>query len=250
MNIVRVWEGTEVVFSIRFNKRQKRIIIRPSDTRRFLVTAPRSASRAMIGTVIDEHAHDLMKMEPPIDVLEEMIRTGNALVFGETRRLVFSESVREPANTTSCLHVREGAQGQRKTALKKQFNTMLDATLSPVKHTLLRRLRLHDDDVEIGYRLMKSRFGSCNAVRKRITLNTELVHYPRRCSIYVLAHELAHLIHPDHSSRFKATLAGLVEDSEQTDRMMKTLRAHLLAGRFECFSETAASWRDQTRRTT
>lgn len=59
-----------------------------------------------------------------------------------------------------------------------------------------------------GYFLqrMKTKWGSCNRASGTIRLNTELVKKPKDLMEYVIVHEMAHLIEPNHSSRFAAIL--------------------------------------------
>ena len=54
----------------------------------------------------------------------------------------------------------------------------------------------------IRIREMKTRWGSCNPVKGYINLNSELIKKPTECIEYVVFHELAHLIHADHSTQF------------------------------------------------
>jgi predicted metal-dependent hydrolase len=56
------------------------------------------------------------------------------------------------------------------------------------------------------YRKMKSRWGTCNVVNHRITLNTELTKKSYPCIEYILVHEMAHLIERGHGPRFKAVM--------------------------------------------
>lgn len=51
-------------------------------------------------------------------------------------------------------------------------------------------------------RKMKSRWGVCNIKTHIITLNLELMKRKEKYLDYVIVHELSHLIHPDHSSKF------------------------------------------------
>lgn len=53
---------------------------------------------------------------------------------------------------------------------------------------------------------MKTQWGSCNARAGHIRLNTELVKKPKDLLSYVVLHEMAHLIEPNHSERFLALL--------------------------------------------
>lgn len=65
---------------------------------------------------------------------------------------------------------------------------------------------------ELRFRRMSSRWGSCVCARRSITFNTALISVPRECMEYVVVHELAHLLHPDHSGRFYAEVERLIPD--------------------------------------
>jgi len=51
-------------------------------------------------------------------------------------------------------------------------------------------------------RKMKTRWGSCNTVQKRVWLNVRLAMLPPECLDYVIVHELCHLYEPSHNARF------------------------------------------------
>ena len=53
---------------------------------------------------------------------------------------------------------------------------------------------------------MKTKWGSCNPARGHIRLNTELVKKPRDLLEYIIVHEMAHLLVPNHGPRFAAIL--------------------------------------------
>lgn len=55
----------------------------------------------------------------------------------------------------------------------------------------------------LAIRQMKSRWGSCT-VSGRICINRRLAHYPDTWLEYVIVHELAHLVHHNHSPHFWA----------------------------------------------
>jgi predicted metal-dependent hydrolase len=54
----------------------------------------------------------------------------------------------------------------------------------------------------------RTRWGSCSA-KTGIRLNWRLVHLPPKFADYVVAHELAHLVHMNHSPRFWKVVEGL-----------------------------------------
>lgn len=54
----------------------------------------------------------------------------------------------------------------------------------------------------IRIRQMKTRWGSCNPSKSYINLNSELIKKSKSSIEYVIFHELAHLVHPNHSKEF------------------------------------------------
>ena len=57
-----------------------------------------------------------------------------------------------------------------------------------------------------GIKRMKTQWGSCNPVSKRLWFNLELAKKPVQCLEYVVLHELAHLLERNHTERFRALL--------------------------------------------
>ena len=63
----------------------------------------------------------------------------------------------------------------------------------------------------IRVRKMRGRWGSCDR-KNSILLNTELLKAPSYCVDYVIAHELCHLRHRDHGSKFQRLLTRMMPD--------------------------------------
>ena len=64
-------------------------------------------------------------------------------------------------------------------------------------------LKILDEHVEkVAIKPMKTRWGSCNYVKKYITLNTELIKRTPFEIEYVVLHELTHLKYPNHGKGF------------------------------------------------
>jgi predicted metal-dependent hydrolase len=59
---------------------------------------------------------------------------------------------------------------------------------------------------EIGIRIMKTKWGTCNPNAKRIWLNTELAKKPIESIEYILVHEMVHLIERKHNEKFTACM--------------------------------------------
>lgn len=65
---------------------------------------------------------------------------------------------------------------------------------------------------EWGIKSMKTRWGSCNTIKKRIWLNLNLIQKPQMCLEYVIVHELVHLLEASHNKRFYALMTQFMPD--------------------------------------
>ncbi|WP_108787226.1 YgjP-like metallopeptidase domain-containing protein [Erythrobacter sp. Alg231-14] len=138
---------------------------------------------------------------------------------GETRRVDWEEAApRQPVLAGNTIRL-GGALAGLETRLKRWMERealalfeidMVDytanASLSPVPVALSRA---------------QKRWGSCSE-KSRIRLNWRLVQAPDFVRRSVVAHEVAHLIHFDHSPAFYALLGAIYEDDLKTaDRWLK-----------------------------
>jgi len=65
----------------------------------------------------------------------------------------------------------------------------------------------------LKFRKMKSRWGSCSN-SGNITLNSELIKVKKELIDYVIVHELAHLVHMNHSKDFHLLVEGYLPSSK------------------------------------
>jgi predicted metal-dependent hydrolase len=61
---------------------------------------------------------------------------------------------------------------------------------------------------------MKTHWGTCTRLQRRIWINLELAKKPLACLEYVVVHEMAHLLEPHHGMRFRAHLNRLLPQWE------------------------------------
>jgi predicted metal-dependent hydrolase len=73
---------------------------------------------------------------------------------------------------------------------------------------------------QIAIRRMTTRWGTCNTVSKRITLNLELARRDASLLEYVIVHELAHLIERGHNKRFYAVMDQHLPDWRYRRRVL------------------------------
>ncbi len=70
-------------------------------------------------------------------------------------------------------------------------------------------------------RYMTSRWGSCMPLKEQITMNTRLLLGPVKFAHYVMVHEFAHFIEPNHSSRFYKVMSDVLPNWQQVKIEMK-----------------------------
>ncbi|MGL5977564.1 MAG: M48 family metallopeptidase [Erysipelotrichaceae bacterium] len=64
----------------------------------------------------------------------------------------------------------------------------------------------------IKIRTMEQKWGTCMPRKQIITLNSKLIHYPKSFIEYVVLHEFAHFIQPNHSKAFYAIIEKYMPD--------------------------------------
>lgn len=81
--------------------------------------------------------------------------------------------------------------------------------------------------VRIQVRNQRSRWGSCST-RGSIALNWRLVQMPDEVADYVMLHELVHLEHPNHSTRYWRRVAAVCPWWRTAERWLRTYGRELL----------------------
>lgn len=125
------------------------------------------------------------------------------------------QSVRLRNNTTLELRVKQGSdRGSRDALLQQWYRRLLSDRLTE----LIPRWEpvIGVDVAEWRIKRMKTRWGTCNPVARRIWLNLELAKKPPSCLEFVVVHEMVHLLERRHNDRFR----------ELMDRFMPQWRLH------------------------
>ncbi len=73
----------------------------------------------------------------------------------------------------------------------------------------------------IRFRKMKSQWGNCRPKEGILTFNTQLIYVPQECIEYVVAHEFAHFLQPNHSALFYNELALVLPDWKSRRKRLK-----------------------------
>jgi len=87
-----------------------------------------------------------------------------------------------------------------------------------------KRMNVYPTALSFGY--AKARYGSMTS-DGRMRLNVALMHFPPQYIDYVVVHELAHRVHPDHSPAFHAYVESMLPGAGQLRKEMKNLSGYL-----------------------
>lgn len=104
--------------------------------------------------------------------------------------------------------------------LKREARVDLEAAVA--RHTATLGLEAR----KVGLRDPVSRWGSCSATGS-LNFSWRLVMAPPHVLDYLAAHEVAHLVHLDHSPRFWAVTRRLCPELERAEHWLSTQGAHL-----------------------
>jgi predicted metal-dependent hydrolase len=69
---------------------------------------------------------------------------------------------------------------------------------------------------------MKTKWGSCNPYSRNIRLNTELAKKPPECLEYIIVHEMAHLLVPNHGDKFTALMDRFLPEWRQLRHLLNS----------------------------
>lgn len=163
--------------------------------------------------VLDKYEKNRAKSLPPL----QYVSGEKVLFLGEELHLLVEAAPVEGVDKMGqflILRVKDTTDFKRKErVLRKWFSKMqVEVFLGICKeiYPMFKPMGVKYPLVKI--RNMKSRWGSCQPQRGIITLNGKMIAAPREAIEYVVLHEFAHFIHPNHSKEFYQLVEQLMPD--------------------------------------
>lgn len=148
--------------------------------------------------------------QQPRQSRREMAAGESHYVFGRRCRLRVQETdgkahVARRGIASLDLFIRQGAtREQREDVLAQWYRDQLKAVVGPLVDKW--SMKLSVQPLGWSVKRMKTKWGSCTAVTRRLWFNAELAKKPVECIEYIVVHELVHLIEPKHGDRFLALM--------------------------------------------
>lgn len=232
-------DGKTVTYTLT-RKRVKNLNLRVRADGTVAVSAPERVSEREIGAFLEKHASFIFSA---LDRFAK--KQGNARIprtFGDGEPIrVLGEDLRirvvkgneicgACSGKTLILTVKDPTdEAQRRHAAEQWATAKLSEVVSAICERAWRNFAPYGiPRPTVKYRRMTSRWGSCNTRRAVLTFNYALVAAPIEAVEYVVYHEFAHLLYPDHSPAFYAQVAVFIPDWKARRAALKALPCKFL----------------------
>ncbi len=194
-----------------------------------IVAAPKLIPRFILDQLVDQHQSWIDKQKKRLKKQQPMLGKNFVYLFGKRYQLrvadlhqavggffiIDDELVYQPP---SGLTIIKKNQLPPKLKLEKFLKNSAINYLAPRTHQLAEKMNLKFS--RIVFKQQKTRWGSCSS-QKNLNFNWRLVHFPPPVIDYVIIHELAHLVHLNHSARFWALVAKFDGKYKQHKKILR-----------------------------
>ena len=197
----------DIPYSVKRSAKRTKITITVERDRTVVVQAPNHASDEAIARIVEakrywiyeKTGHVQKYMDRPHPPGKELVNGESALYLGRSYRIEIVN------NETKCIQFDQRFLVPASLACQKK-GAMREWYIARARERILPRVVKQARELGVSFgraRIVDSRYrwGSCT-VRDNINLNWRLIKAPIFVVDYVISHELAHLLEPNHTPRF------------------------------------------------
>lgn len=213
----------EIEYNV-IHKSKRNVNIRVEPDLTIKVSSPRWVSKSDIEKIIYEKSDWILKnyeKQKQIQIEKEASRfeNGNNILFkgkkiklyyqqhikdfvfcGEDQIIVFSKKPDDNEYTKNVFSK----------WIKKEANKEFEEALQKYRNEMNKVYSIPEYTLQI--RSMKSRWGTCTPIKKKVTLNLNLMYTPQECMEYVALHELTHFLEIHHNNHFYNVMGEFMPD--------------------------------------
>lgn len=219
-------------------KRIKNIYIRVKPDFNIYVTAPKRVTKKYIYELIEkrkdwiEEKKEELKKKNTFDISQKQLVSGEEIYYlGKSYMLKVLKSKEESILISGRMmymyvNIKDGESFINYNMRKK--HTLLDIwykkeALKLFEELLKKYCKIMNLEINtFTVKRLKSKWGSCDVVKKHITFNLDLMKYPVHTIEYIVLHELAHLIEPNHSRRFHNIVSIYMPEWRKEKKLLDT----------------------------
>lgn len=196
----------ELDYQICRSETRRKLTITVERDRSVVVRAPVGVSDEKIREIVEakrfwifEKLHHVRKYTPPHPPGKEMVSGESVLYLGRSCRIEVVDTDATEILFDHRFVIPHSHASRRKEVLREWY-------IERAKATILPRVRRFADKLGVDYKHAKIvdsryRWGSCT-VKDNVNFNWRLIKAPMFVIDYVIVHELAHLMEPNHTPRF------------------------------------------------
>lgn len=196
-------------YTIEFSTRKTLLIMAKKTTGEIVVKSPQNLSMSYIKSFIESKASwiekQIKKIETDTSFVKVNYENGSThMILGMPYTLeihsaqktdIFTASGKLIVNCRSNLDIEK--------ALLKWYAQISPVIFSKIMRPIIdkfgEKYNIYPSKVE--YKYVKRYWGQCTS-KRLIRININLIHQPQTAIEYIIVHELCHLIHQNHSSKF------------------------------------------------
>ena len=209
-----------IEYTVRESSRAKRVIIKVWASSQVEVVVPTGFNRTRLPEILQRRTEWITDKRKNFRDMNRKLRpkTINLKAVGQVWHARYIDegsgklSILEGPGSTLTVSGQVGDNALVVRALNSWLHRKARMNLGEWLITLSHELSLPFNQMTI--RRQKTLWGSCSR-RGNINLNRNLLFLPRNMTRYVLVHELCHLEHPDHSTRFWDLVERYVRGSRE-----------------------------------
>ena len=197
----------DVPYTVRRSSKRTKVTITVERDRTVVVHAPNRVSEEAITRVVEAKRHWIYEKtrhgrkyeELPHPPGKELVNGESVLYLGRSYRIEVVDDDAESIRLDQRFLIPASLVSHKKGVMREWY-------IARAKEQILPRVAKRARELGVSFgeaRIVDSRYrwGSCT-VRDNITLNWRLIKAPMYVVDYVIAHELAHLLEPNHTPRF------------------------------------------------
>jgi len=196
----------EFDYEICRSAKRRKLTITVERDRSVVVHAPIGVSEDKIRQVVEskrlwiyEKLHHVQKYAPSHPPGKELVSGEAALYLGRSYRVEVVDTAAREIRFAQRFIIPRAHASQRKTVLREWYKERAQTTILPRVRQIAGKIGVDFKNARIVDN--RYRWGSCT-VRDNVNFNWRLIKAPMFVIDYVIAHELAHLIEPNHTPRF------------------------------------------------
>lgn len=230
MRTIIINNGTLVEYQV-LVKKVKNMTLRVRPNGEIIVSVPRRVSQEKIDAFVRSHIDWIQKAKKRYQSqillsIPTQIRTGMKLLWLGDQREVFVEQAQKDEVIVFVgkilIRTKNSEPNHVATVYAKWYQNEAKRVLQEAIDQVYPLFSAYAVKKPVlAVRKMKSRWGSCSVSKGKVTLNSYLCQLPMEQILSVPAHELCHLIHPNHSAEFYSTLETILPGYQNNRQKLK-----------------------------